>query len=116
MKKKTNKTNPQKDVLAEMKEEFKRHTTVLMEHMTKEVKTVTEQYGALAKETSEIKSDVKGLKEDMAIVKPAVEGLSKDMKEAKSELSSVKYAVMDISKTSKDHGKRIEKLEEKVHA
>ncbi len=51
--KKNNSTD--KDVISEIKEEFKRHTTALMEHMTKEVKTVTEQYGGLAKQKKRVK-------------------------------------------------------------
>jgi chromosome segregation ATPase len=92
-----------------------------MEHMTREVKTVTEQYGGLTKQTAEMQNDVKELKEDMAIVKPVIQqnskdiqGLKKDTKEIKSELHSVKMAIMTVSHEVGGHDKRIKKVEEKV--
>lgn len=125
MKKKANKTNSKKDIVVELKGEFKSHTTALMEHMTKEVKTVAEQYGGIAKTLDEIKNDVNDLKNDMAIVKPVVERNSKDIKEMKSGLHSVSMAVMDtgrivdkidkkLAENLENHEKRITKLEEKV--
>jgi methyl-accepting chemotaxis protein len=97
-------------------DEFARHTNVLLEKMDATVKTVTEQYGGIIKRIDTMADDVTELKVGMSIVRPAVEQLVKDMKEVKSELSSVKFAVMDVADTSKDHEKRIEKVEEKVRA
>jgi uncharacterized protein YoxC len=97
-------------------DEFARHTNILLEKMDATVKTVTEQYGGIIKRVDSMADDVNELKSDMSVVKPAVEQLVKDMKEVKSELSSVKFAVMDVADASKDHEKRIEKLEEKVRA
>ena len=128
MKKNGKKTESKNDVITEMKEGFKRHTTALMEHMTKEFKTVAEGHSILVKkldkvesEIGEIKKDVHELKNDMAIVKPALErnckdvqGLKQDMREVKSELGSVKMIVMNISHEINDHEKRIKKVEEKV--
>jgi len=123
------------DMMTEIKDEFKRHTNILMEKMDSTVKTVTEQYSGIAEQMSEIKSDVKELKNDIAIVKPVVErnskdiqelkkdvhvlkndvqGLKTDMREVKSELHSMNMALMETSHETKDHGKRIKKIEEKV--
>ena len=125
------------NIIAEIDKRFERHTNILMEKMDSTVKTVTEQYSGIAKQMSEIKSDVKELKEDMAIVKPVVERNSKDiqelkkdvhvlkndvqeiktdMREVKSELHSMNMALMETSHETKDHGKRIKKVEEKVFA
>ena len=110
-----------KDIVAEIKEEFKRHTNILLEKMDTTVKTVTEQYGNLTKQVSGVKNDVEELKNDMAIIKPAVEAnskdiqeLKKDVKEIKSELHSMNMALMETGHETKDHEKRIKKLEEKV--
>ena len=102
------------DLITEIEKRFERHTNILIEKMDSNVKTVTEQYSGLAKQISEVKSDVNDLKEDMAIVKPAVERQGKDLREIKSELHSVKMAMMDVGHAAKDHDKRIAKLEEKV--
>lgn len=116
------------DMISEIKEEFKRHTTALMEHVTKEVKVVAEGHGILVKKIDKIKSDIGELKEDMAIVKPVVERNSKDIqelktdvqevkkdiREVKSELHSMNMAIMETSHETKDHEKRIKKIEEKV--
>ena len=126
MKKNANKN----DMISEIKDEFKRHTTALMEHMTKEVKIVAEGHGILVKkidkiesELGEVKKDVHELKNDMAIMKPIVvannkelAANSKDLKEIKSELHSMNMAIMETSHETKDHEKRIKKIEEKVFA
>lgn len=57
------------DLITEIEKRFERHTNILVEKMDSNVKTFTEQYSGLAKQISEVKSDVKELKEDMAIVK-----------------------------------------------
>lgn len=116
MKKNSTKKNEMNrdDLITEIEKRFERHTNMLIEKMDSNVKTVTEQYSGLAKQISEVKSDVNDLKKDMAIVKPAVERQGKDLKEIRSELHSVKMAVMDVGHVTKDHGKRITKLEEKV--
>ena len=130
MKKNGKKTESKNDVITEMKEEFKRHTTALMEHMTKEVKTVAEGHSILVKkldkvesELGEVKNDLQGvkkdiheLKNDMAIVKPVLEMHTADLREIKSELGSVKMIVVNISHEIKDHDTRIKKVEEKVLA
>lgn len=121
MKKNGKKTESKNDVIIEMKEEFKRHTTALMEHMTKEVKTVAEGHSILVKkldkvesELGEVKKDIHELKNDMAIVKPVLEMHTTDLREIKSELKSVKMVVVNISHEMNDHEKRIKKVKEKV--
>lgn len=101
-------------LIAEIEKRFERHTNILIEKMDSNVGTVTEQYSGLAKQISEVKSDVKELKDNVAIIKPAVEAHSKDLKEIKSELHSVKMAVMNVSREINYHEKRIKKVEEKV--
>jgi len=121
MKKNGKKTESKNDVITEMKEGFKRHTTALMEHMTKEFKTVAEGHSILVKkldkvesEIGEVKKDVQELKQDMVEVKNDVHELKQDMREVKTELGSVKMIVVNVSHEMNDHEKRIKKVEEKV--
>ncbi|MFH1593636.1 MAG: hypothetical protein ABID09_02940 [Candidatus Omnitrophota bacterium] len=129
MKKDAKKNNTSNNnIISEIKEEFKRQTTALMEHMTKEVKIVAEGHGILVKKIDNIeselsgvkndinglKNDVHGLKNDMAIIKPIVAANSKDLKEIRSELHFMNMALMETSHETKDHEKRIKKLEDKV--
>jgi len=132
MKKKTRGTKKNSENSG-IKEEFARHTNVLMEKMDSTVKTVAEQFGGVIKKIDKLTDNVVGLKNDMTIIKPAVEQHSRDLKEIKSELfstksevSSIKMAVVDnshrLDKIEKklgsnldNHEKRIEKIEEKVH-
>ncbi len=100
MKKNDKKTEPKNDVITEMKEEFKRHTTALMEHMTKEVKIVAEGHGVLAKRLDNIESDLTGVKSDLDIVKTVV--------------MDTNQRVKVIEKKFDNHETRITKLEEKV--
>ena len=100
MKKENNKTNPKDDVISEIREEFKRHTTALMEHMTKEVKTVAEGHGVIIKKLEEH---------------------DKKFTKIESELDTISMAVMDTSERVKSiekkvdsHEARIKKVEEKV--
>lgn len=81
------------DMISEIKEEFKRHTNVLMEQMKYEVKTVAEGHGAIMRKLEE---------HDKKFAKVEV------------ELQSISMAVMAISHDTKGQEKRIKKLEEKV--
>jgi len=108
MNKNGKKTESKNDVITEIKEEFKRHTTALMEHMTKEVKIVAEGHSILVKKLDKVESEIGEIKKDVQ------EGLKQDMREVKSELGSVKMIVMNISHEINDHEKRIKKVEEKV--
>ncbi len=103
-------------MISEIKDEFKRHTTALMEHMTKEVKIVAEGHGILVKKSDRVESDLGEVKKDIAIIKPIVAANSKDLKEIKSVLHSMNMAIMETSHEIKDHKKRIKKVEEKVFA
>ena len=107
MKKNGKKTESKNDVITEMKEEFKRHTTALMEHMTKEVKTVAEGHSILVKKLDKVESEISEIKKD-------VQELKQDMREVKTELGSVKMIVVNTSHEINDHEKRIKKVEEKV--
>jgi len=107
MKKNGKKTESKNDVITEMKEEFKRHTTALMEHMTKEVKTVAEGHSILVKKLDKVESEIGEIKNDE-------QELKKDMREVKSEIGSVKMIAVNISHEMNDHEKRIKKVEEKV--
>lgn len=99
---------------AEIKDEFKRHAAVLMEHMTKEVKIVAEGHGILVKKIDRIESELSGVRKDIAIIKPIVAANGKDSKEIKSGFHSMNMAIMETSHEIKGHEKRIKKVEEKV--
>jgi len=100
MKKNGKKTESKSDVITEMKEEFKRHTTVLMEHMTKEVKIVAEGHSVLTKRLDSIEFDLTGVKSDLEVVKTVV--------------MDTNQRVKTIEKKLDDHETRITKVEEKV--
>ncbi len=114
--KKAKKSNTNKSIISEIKEEFKRHMGALMEQMRKEVKTVGEGHSSLSGKINKIGSEVEIVRSELGIVKSEVGSI-------KSELQSVKMAVIDTNQTVKSIGKkldnhetRISKLEEKVHA
>ena len=101
MKKKEKNNTTNQGVISRIKGEFKRHTTVLMEHMTKEVKTVAEGHSAIIRKLDE---------------------RDKRFGKVESELQSVKMAVMDTNQTVKsiekkinNHETRIQKLESVSH-
>jgi septal ring factor EnvC (AmiA/AmiB activator) len=110
MAKKTHKNNPDnKDMITEIKEEFKRHTGVLMEQMRKEVQTVAEGHSGIMRKLDEHDERFDKIESEVGSVK--------------SELQYVKAAVMDTNQTVKaiekkldDHETRLSKVEEKVHA
>jgi len=110
-----------KDIVSEIKEEFKRHTNILMEQMRHEVKTVAEGHSILVKKVDEVKSDLSEVKTDLNAVKSDVDKvksdiseLKTDVREIKSEFHSMSMALMETSHETKDHEKRIKKLEERV--
>ena len=116
------------DIVAEIDKRFERHANILMEHMTKEIKIVAEGHGILVRKIDKIESDVVELKTDVHLLKTDVHLLKtdvhvlktdmkevkKDMREVKSELHYMNMALMDTSHETKDHEKRIKKIEEKV--
>ncbi len=120
---KKNTSNTNKSIISEIKEEFKRHMGTLMEQVHKEVKTVGEGHSSLSGKIDKIGSEVEIVKSELGIVKSEVGIVKSEVGSVKSELKSVKMAVMDTSQTVKsiekkldNHGTRIIKLEEKVHA
>ncbi len=88
------------DVIPEIKEEFKRHTNILMEQMKHEVKTVAEGHGAIIRKLEE--HDKRFDEHDKKFAKIEL------------ELQSISMAVMEISHDTKGHEKRIKKVEEKA--
>jgi peptidoglycan hydrolase CwlO-like protein len=112
-----------KDIVAEIREEFKRHATILMEHMTKEVKTVAEGHSALAKKLEDHDKRFDRIESDLTNVKSELHKVKSDVSSIRSELTAVSAAVMDTSQSVKaiekkigDHETRITKAEEKVFA
>ena len=88
--------NKQNNIIPQMKEEFKRHTNVLMEEMKSTVKTVTEQHSQVIGKIDGLRGDVDELKSDMAIVKPAVEKLARDQKEMQSDIKGIKSELGEV--------------------
>ena len=110
MKKNGQKTDPtNKNVISEIKEEFKRHTNILMEQIRHEIKTVAEGHGSIIRKLEE---------HDKRFDKVDAKLMEHDKKFAKveSELQSISMAVMDTGHEIKEHEKRIKKIEEKVLA
>lgn len=104
-----------KKLLDEIKDEFKRHTNVLIEEMRSTVKTVTEQHSDLVKKLDKMGRDIDDLKSDMAIVRPAIKAHTDQLREIRSELETVKIAIKDVDarlvSTLADYEKRLRKLE-----
>ncbi len=108
-------------VISEIKEEFKRHTNVLMEQMKHEVKTVAEGHGAIMRKLEEHdkrfdEHDKRFDEHDKRFDEHDKRFDEHDKKFAKieSELQSIRMAVMEISHDTKGRENRIKKLEEKV--
>jgi chromosome segregation ATPase len=115
MKKNTKKNETDNnDIISEIKEEFKRHTNILMEQMKHEVKSVAEGHGSIIRKLEE--HDKRFDKVDAKLVEHDKKFAEHDKKFAKieSELQSISMAVMDTGHEIKEHGKRIKKVEEKV--
>ena len=95
------------DIISEIEKRFERHTNILMEQMKHEVKTVAEGHGFIIRKLEEHderfdKIDAKLVEHDKKFVKIG------------SELQSISAALMETSHETKDHEKRIKKLEEKI--
>lgn len=114
MKKKTDKDNSKKVAIAELRDEFKRHTTTLMEHMTKEVKTVAEGYGALSSKLNNIDERLSKIESTFFKNEWAIESIKNKAGTIDTKIDRIENAVLDISNAIKDHGNRITKLEEKI--
>lgn len=124
MKRKTPKNNSSnKDIVAEIEGRFKRHTGVLMEQMSKEVKTVAEGHSVIVSKLDDVdnrlsKIESNSFKNEMNIesIKSKTGTIYTKVDRIERDLNTVKNAVLDMSKTTKDNEVRIVKLEEKVHA
>ncbi len=114
--KKGNKTSQNKKFNSE------RETRVLLGKIHSEVKTIAEGHGALASKLGDIdkrlsKIESNSFKNEWNIesIKSKAGTIDTKVDRIEKELETVKNALLDISKSAKDHGKRITKLEEKVH-
>lgn len=110
------------------KENLEQKTRVLLEEIRRELKTVAEGHGILAKKLddhdeklSEISDVVRKmdthyfkLQMDTEAVKSQTGIIDIKADRIERELGTVKNAVMDMSNVTKDHEKRVTKLEEKV--
>ncbi len=114
MKKNGKNTKPQNDAIAEIKEEFKRHTTALMEHMTKEVKIVAEGHTAIMRKLEYHDGRFGDMDKRFDKVDAKLIEHDKKFVKVESELQSISVALMETGHETKDHEKRIKKLEEKV--
>lgn len=105
-----------------------RETRVLLEDIRQQVQTVAEGHGAIIRKLDEHdgrfdahdgrfdKIDLKLIEHDEKFAKIDSKLVEHDKKFARveSELQSISMAVMDIGNITKDHEKRVKKLEEKT--
>lgn len=103
------------------KVDFERETRVLLEKIHSEVKTVAEGHSTLVSKIDDVdnrlsKIESNSFKNEMNIeaIKSKTGTIDIKTDRIERELGAVKNAVLDISKTTKDHEKRITKVEEKV--
>ena len=102
------------DVITEIKEEFKRHTNILMEQMKHEVKTVAEGHSSIIRKLEEHDERFNDIDERFDKIDSKFVDHDKKFAKIESELQSISMAVMDTGHEIKEHGKRIKKVEEKV--
>lgn len=122
MKKNDKKNEPgNKDIVAEIKEEFKHHTNILMEQMRHEVKTVAEGHGVIIRKLEkhdekfeQIEHKLEDHDRKFAKIESDIVEVKTDLHAIKSELHSMSMALMETSHETKDHEKRVKKLEEKA--
>jgi len=110
--KKSDPTN--KDVISEIKEEFKRHTNILVEQVRHEIKTVAEGHGSVIKKLEEHDKRFNDIDERFDKIDSKLVEHDKKFAKVESELQSISMAVMDTGHEVKEHEKRIKKVEEKV--
>ena len=102
------------DIISEIEKRFERHTNILMEQMQHEVKTVAEGHAAIMRKLEH--HDGKFGDMDNRFDKIDAKLIEHDKKFVKIELElqSISVALMETGHETKDHEKRIKKLEEKV--
>lgn len=110
--KKSESTN--KNVISEIKVEFKRHTNILMEQMRHEIKTVAEGHGSIIRKLEEHDKRFNDIDERFDKIDSKLTEHDKKFAKVESELQSISMAVMDTGHEIKEHEKRIKKVEEKV--
>ena len=90
-----------KKLLDEIKDEFKRHTNVLMEEMRSTVKLVTEQHSSVIERLDRIEAKLEKHDQDLFTIK--------------SELGTVKLAIKDVDARLEEklaeYERRLKKLE-----
>jgi len=117
MKKNGKKSDPaNKDVISEIKEEFKRHTNILVEQVRHEIKTVAEGHGSIIKKLEEHDKRFNDIDERFDKIDSKLVEHDKRFAKVESELQSISMAVMGTGHEVTEHGKRIKKVEEKVLA
>ena len=97
---KNNGTSGNKDMVAEIKFEFKRHTNILMEQVHREVKIVAEGHGAIIRKLEE---------HDKRFDKVDAKFAAID-----SELNTIKMALMDTSHHVDRIEKRVDRTDQRV--
>lgn len=116
MKKKSDKNLPTYDSA--------RETRVLLEQMNKSIDTIAEQHGSIKQEISQLKGSIEQRFNRVEIV---LTEHSKDTKELRGDIEELKGDTKELKTGQKvinqkldtvtsDHEKRMQKLEEKVHA
>ena len=101
--------------------DLERETRVLLEEIRHEVKTVAEGHGVIVSKLDDIdnmlrknESDHFKIEMDVESIKSKTGTIDIKLDRIERELETVKNAVMDTSNVTKDHEKRIKKVEEKV--
>ena len=102
-----------KDIISEIKGDFKRHSDILMEQMRHEVKTVAEGHGSIIRKLEEHDKRFNDIDERFDNIDSKLVEHDKKFIKVESELHSISMAVMDTSHEIKEHGKRIKRVEEK---
>jgi len=113
------------DIATKIKEEFKRHTNVLMEQMRHEVKTVAEGHADLMRKLEEHDARFDNMDKRFDGVNVRLVGYDKRFVKLESELQTIGKDVMETSDDVKrlekkldenleNHEKRITMLEDKV--
>lgn len=103
-----------KNIVSAVEKRFEHHTNILMEQMRHEVKTVAEGHSVIIRKLEDHDKKFVKIESDITEIKTDLHAVKSDVRAIKSELHSMNMALMETSHETKDHDKRIKKLEEKV--